>query len=900
MILGSKIRRGLASVALLVAAGKISAAGPLAPAGPAATPDRPSQTDPVVKPAAPGPIAVPGMIRIRQEPTPNAQTPNAQTPNAQTPNAQTPNAQTPNAQTPNAQTPNSIPPNAPSGPVPPPTSGLDRLSNVSPTAKTEAPTPPVGPPVVNNTTQTAPPPSATAAGTNTQISGAGGVAGAALNANSAADLLTKSNQSVGVEVQRRNAIVADPRVRGWRAGQFITSADGGLFAPARLDLDTAVAKFDSNSIRNIDIVKGPYSVLYGPGFSFLNINTIDSPRSEEGFKYGGRTSSGYQTNGQRWDGQQTIEVYDNNWGFRGTYNIMQGNDYRAGNGDKIASSYFSQNFNIAFGFDLNENSSLEFKALRVAQNDLEFPGLYFDISALDTEAYSIRYSLRNQPWFDKFNFDIWYNSTAASGDTAGGAKQAFVQRLLAQSFNPQLNSRQPLTGPGAPTGLALFRDDSTTRFAGRSIGYRAALSWGDLKDPNLTIGTDLNALGQGLEERINFTQLAGPTNVATGLPLSGPAAMTQNQSIPRSEQITNGLFAQSKIDLNDRWKLRSGGRIDWVNSQSDPRLITGNIDLFGNTPAPGFAANRTILDPIIYSSQPGNRSLDRQDFLIAGYVKSEYKLDDNWLATMSVGHSQRPPTLTELYAAGPFVGVLQQGTSRLLGDPNLSPEKLTQFDIGVEANYQYFLAGANVFYAWVNDYITYDANRLGNGLTQVVYTNTDRASLAGTELFVQTDLTAWIQPYATLAYVQGTDLTAVDRRRSANLDSSRRDSALNLVRKSATEALPQMPPLESRVGFRFHQPVTAPKWSIDFSARMVSGQNHVATSLGEQATPGFTVFNIRGFWQINDMILVTAGVENLGDRNYREHLDPISGNVLGTGALLRPGTNFFFNTSIKY
>ena len=51
----------------------------------------------------------------------------------------------------------------------------------------------------------------------------------------------------------------------------------------------------------------------------------------------------------------------------------------------------------------------------------------------------------------------------------------------------------------------------------------------------------------------------------------------------------------------------------------------------------------------------------------------------------------------------------------------------------------------------------------------------------------------------------------------------------------------------------------------------------------------------------------TGGVENLGDRLYREHLDPIAANQLrsltGEGSipvLFRPGTNFFFNVQYKY
>ena len=131
-----------------------------------------------------------------------------------------------------------------------------------------------------------------------------------------------------------------------------------------------------------------------------------------------------------------ISVGDRDWGFRATYNALEGSDYRSGSGVRVPSSYQSQNIGYALGFRLTDNSSIEFKGLRVFQNDLEFPGLYFDISKLDTEAYTARYTLTDQGIFDKFTLDFWYNTTAASGDTSAGAKQAFVQRLLGVSFNP--------------------------------------------------------------------------------------------------------------------------------------------------------------------------------------------------------------------------------------------------------------------------------------------------------------------------------------------------------------------------------------------------------------------------------------------------------------------------------
>jgi outer membrane receptor protein involved in Fe transport len=76
---------------------------------------------------------------------------------------------------------------------------------------------------------------------------------------------------------------------------------------------------------------------------------------------------------------------------------------------------------------------------------------------------------------------------------------------------------------------------------------------------------------------------------------------------------------------------------------------------------------------------------------------------------------------------------------------------------------------------------------------------------------------------------------------------------------------------------------------------MVAGQNRVAESLGEVPTPGFTIFNVRGFWRVNKAVLLTAGVENLGNRLYREALD------LRTGlGVFQPGVDFYFGAQVSY
>ena len=111
------------------------------------------------------------------------------------------------------------------------------------------------------------------------------------------------------------------------------------------------------------------------------------------------------------------------------------------------------------------------------------------------------------------------------------------------------------------------------------------------------------------------------------------------------------------------------------------------------------------------------------------------------------------------------------------------------------------------------------------------------------------------------------------------------------------EPLPSIPPLESRVGIRLHQPCRRPRWSVEVSARIVGSQDRVATSLLETPTLGFTVWDLRACWRPTDRLLLVAGVENFTDRNYREHLDFRSENGI---AVYQPGTDFYFGSEVSY
>jgi len=115
------------------------------------------------------------------------------------------------------------------------------------------------------------------------------------------------------------------------------------------------------------------------------------------------------------------------------------------------------------------------------------------------------------------------------------------------------------------------------------------------------------------------------------------------------------------------------------------------------------------------------------------------------------------------------------------------------------------------------------------------------------------------------------------------------------------QPLPQIPPLDTQLGFRFHDSRGGQLWGIDWFARVVDVQDRVAYirqgTLGaitqlEQITPGFTTFNIRGYYNWTPQMHLIGGIDNMFDRNYLEHLDTrLTAQVPNFGPLynFRPG-----------
>jgi iron complex outermembrane recepter protein len=438
---------------------------------------------------------------------------------------------------------------------------------------------------------------------------------------------------------------------------------------------------------------------------------------------------------------------------------------------------------------------------------------------------------------DLHTSEVWYNRTRFEGDTLGEGKNRQIPTL-----------RQTLFSPSGFDGFGITDGD------GSSFGYRSESIFGDPWVDHFAIGTDLILLRQGINDREAL------------LP-----ADANNFPLPKSESVDFGFYAERVAEVSDYVRVNTGARLDTIRTS----VAEENLD-----------------DP--YEDFLFNDELDQNFTTWTTYINGQVDLTENLVGTAGFGFGQRPPTLTELYVRSSFIGSLQRGLTFLDGDYELKPETLKQIDLGVTGNYDRLSVGTNWYYAWIDDYITYDLLTPGAGIDGLAagagFVNTNLATLAGCEAFGQFQANDHVTFFGILSYVEGTDRT---RDETVYLgDTSFDRSGVAGVKE---EALPGIPPLDSRFGIMLHDGSPARRWGLEYSLRAVARQTRVATTLEEIETPGFLTMDTRGYTRLRDGCLLTAGVENLTDRFYREHLDYRSG--LG---VFRPGVGFYSGLELNY
>ncbi|MDR2155619.1 MAG: TonB-dependent copper receptor, partial [Burkholderiaceae bacterium] len=334
--------------------------------------------------------------------------------------------------------------------------------------------------------------------------------------------------------------------------------------------------------------------------------------------------------------------------------------------------------------------------------------------------------------------------------------------------------------------------------------------------------------------------------------ITGGNASTTWRWSDRFELVTGVDFQAERHDLrrSSMGGGMGGGMISYTDMPRTPNAHMSTAGLFGELSWFASDTQRVIgglridhasaRDKRASSPTAGDK---RAKTLPSAFVRYEQDIAEApvmWYA--GLGHVQRFPDFWELISPG------QGPAGSVNAFSAIRPEKTTQLDIGAQYKSASLDAWVSAYAGTVSDFILF--NYPGAASQSL---NVD-ARIAGAELGARWRLTPQWNVSGSLAYAWG---------RNA----------------SSGKPLPQIPPLEVRLGAEYAQG----HWSAGGLWRLVAAQHRYALSQGNVAgkdfgpSGGFGVLSLHGQYAFNKNAKLSVGIDNVLDKKYSEHLN-LAGN----------------------
>lgn len=260
----------------------------------------------------------------------------------------------------------------------------------------------------------------------------------------------------------------------------------------------------------------------------------------------------------------------------------------------------------------------------------------------------------------------------------------------------------------------------------------------------------------------------------------------------------------------------------------------------------------------------------RNKILTSGFTRLERDLDSMPATTyIGLGHSERFPDYWEIK---PINSSLSGAVNAFSG---VKPEKTTQVDVGINYKIQDLSWWISAYAGVVEDYIIFDYSN--SSITKVG--NVD-AIIAGTELGARYQLDSRWSTNASIGFAWGRDTDNND-------------------------PLPQIAPFESKLGLTYERD----QWTTNTVLRLVAPQNRIAEDRGNvvgydfSRSAGFATLGLNTEYRANQYLTLAAGIDNLMDKTYTEHLNK-AGNAtfgyVGTESFNQSGRMIWASLNVKF
>lgn len=644
----------------------------------------------------------------------------------------------------------------------------------------------------------------------------------------------------GISLSRDGIWGTNVNIRGLSRSSIITLVDGNRVETAT-DIAAGLSLIDLADIERIEIIKGAASALYGTGAigGVVNIFT-KSAYFNKNYYYNGRLTGTYNSVNNQPAVNLTLNSGASNWYVHLSGTFRKADNIETPQGTLPNSQFEDNNISASFGLKPFENSELKLSYQQFNAENVGIPG---GSSVFPTKA-EVRY-----PKEMRRMASAEYKINSISNYFHSLLIKVFHQYIQRDVENlPYTVQNVPASGTQPPRRVSVLK---ITPGADHNInGFQVQSDWTLASNNYLIAGIDgWQRRYNGDREKYQKIEVLNPndpTVVKTTI-----NKIIGEKPIPDSKFLSLGFYAQDEIGLIQN-KLNStiGGRIDFINVKNEKTYnpvyeITDGVK--NDAPASQILWwDKKNIDEVSYS----------------GNINFLYKVIQDVDFTLSIAHSFRSPSLEERYQ------YIDQGSVIRLGDPNLKPEKGLFFNLGLRVWENKLNFTGDIFFNSLRDIIV-ELPGTYEGRSALIKTNIGKAELYGFELGTQYSLLQNYIIYASGSYVRGKD-------------------------KYNSTDLPQIPPLNGRLGLKTNVLYYV---EADLSAILFDAQKKVAA--GELTTPGYVTLDFYlssipfelGFIKFQAF----AGVENLTDKAYRNHLSTNRGLIT-----IEPGRNIFARLAINW
>ncbi len=616
-----------------------------------------------------------------------------------------------------------------------------------------------------------------------------------LNVKSSAEAL---REEPNILIQKTSHAGGCAYIRGMGSNQILLLVDGIRMNNSiyRRGNHPYLTTIDFNMLDRIEVVRGPSSMLYGSDALGGTINTITKipDLTRSGVSFDYRLAGRYASADNERSSRADFSIKSRRVAFQGGVSLKKFGDLRRGKCCSTGVLEKSPPLQSPSAFDCYDLDAKLLFSPKINQKII----------------LASQYTKRSHiPRYDKYennNYHLWeYNPQIRNLNYLRyeiGLNNRYISSLRATiSYHYQEEGRRKQK----------HEDDQINQEKDNvgTIGVQLQLN-SVIGSHLLTYGTDIYL------DRIESVRYSID-------PQTGEKEKKIQARYPDGAKYNSfGAFFQDEIGIGRKWTANIGIRYSYFYTN--------------------FSLPESVFD----------KAISQKFKSFTGSVGLIRNLGGGVFLNFNMRQAFRAPNLADISKLGESKGNIYE-----VPNPDLKPEKMISFDIGLKIESQRLRAETSIYYAKLNDlidsdYDTYngDSTIIRNGVEFIVKSkqNIGEAYFVGLE-------SSMIYNFITNFYFNGNIAIPYGQ---------------NVTRH---EPVGGVPPTFGRIGIQWERNSIYADLYIRFAAKQdrLSSDDKDDPRIPEGGTPGWYTLNLRLGYEIRNFGHVQFAIENILDRNYREH-----------------------------